>query len=35
MMKCAKIQTYHVKLFVDYLAKLRATPAATARCSIT
>jgi len=26
MMKCAKIQTYHVKLFADYLAKLRATP---------
>ena len=26
MMKCAKIQTYHVKLFVDYLTKLRATP---------
>lgn len=26
MEKCAKIQTYHVKLFADYLAKLRATP---------
>jgi len=26
MEKCARIQTYHVKLFADYLAKLRATP---------
>jgi len=26
MEKCAKIQTYHVKLFADYLEKLRATP---------
>src|SRR5262245_45887104 len=26
MDKCAKIQTYHVKLFADYLEKLRATP---------
>src|SRR5262249_27203669 len=26
MGKCAKIQTYHVKLFADYLEKLRATP---------
>jgi len=26
MDKCARIQTYHVKLFADYLAKLRATP---------
>ena len=24
--KCAKIQTYHVKLFADYLDKLRSTP---------
>src|SRR6266581_1301359 len=26
MEKCAKIQTYHVKLFADYLEKLRSTP---------
>lgn len=26
MEKCAKIQTYHVKLFADYLEKLRKTP---------
>jgi hypothetical protein len=26
MEKCAKIQTYHVKLFAEYLAKLGATP---------
>jgi hypothetical protein len=26
MEKCTRIQTYHVKLFADYLAKLRATP---------
>src|SRR4029450_2620609 len=26
MEKCTKIQTYHVKLFADYLEKLRATP---------
>jgi hypothetical protein len=26
MDKCAKIQTYHVKLLADYLQKLRATP---------
>ncbi len=26
MEKCARIQMYHVKLFADYLAKLRATP---------
>src|SRR5204862_2040596 len=26
MEKCARIQAYHVKLFADYLAKLRATP---------
>jgi len=26
MMKCTKIQTYHMKLFADYLEKLRATP---------
>src|SRR5262249_28489334 len=26
MEKCAKIQTYHVKLFADYLQRLRATP---------
>ena len=26
MEKCAKIQTYHVKLFADYLERLRATP---------
>jgi Protein of unknown function (DUF1552) len=26
MEKCAKIQTYHVKLLADYLQKLRATP---------
>jgi uncharacterized protein DUF1552 len=26
MDKCTKIQTYHVKLFADYLAKLSATP---------
>jgi hypothetical protein len=26
MLKCTKIQTYHVKLFADYLEKLRATP---------
>jgi hypothetical protein len=26
MDKCAKIQTYHVKLFTDYLEKLRSTP---------
>ncbi len=26
MAKCAKIQTYHVKLFADYLEKLRRTP---------
>jgi hypothetical protein len=26
MEKCARIQVYHVKLFADYLAKLRATP---------
>jgi hypothetical protein len=26
MDKCAKIQTYHVRLFADYLEKLRSTP---------
>ena len=26
MEKCAKIQTYHVKLFANYLEKLRSTP---------
>ena len=26
MEKCARIQTYHLKLFADYLEKLRATP---------
>ena len=26
MEKCAKIQTYHVRLFADYLEKLRSTP---------
>jgi hypothetical protein len=26
MEKCAKIQTHHVKLFADYLEKLRSTP---------
>jgi hypothetical protein len=26
MAKCTKIQTYHMQLFADYLAKLRATP---------
>jgi hypothetical protein len=26
MQKCAKIQTYHVQLFANYLAKLRSTP---------
>ena len=26
MEKCARIQTYHVKLFADYLEKLRSTP---------
>jgi hypothetical protein len=26
MEKCAKIQTYHVKLFADYVEKLRSTP---------
>jgi hypothetical protein len=26
MEKCTRIQTYHVKLFADYLAKLQATP---------
>src|SRR5438552_87953 len=26
MEKCAKIQTYHVSLFADYLRKLRSTP---------
>jgi hypothetical protein len=26
MEKCAKIQTYHVKLFADYVDKLRSTP---------
>jgi len=26
MVKCTKIQTYHMKLFADYLEKLRATP---------
>jgi hypothetical protein len=26
MERCAKIQTYHVKLFADYVGKLRATP---------
>src|SRR5262249_47054818 len=26
MEKCAKIQTYHVRLFADYLAKLKSTP---------
>jgi hypothetical protein len=26
MQRCTTIQTYHVKLFADYLAKLRATP---------
>ncbi len=26
MEKCAKIQTYHVRLFADYLRKLRSTP---------
>ena len=26
MDKCAKIQTYHVKLFADYLERLRSTP---------
>jgi len=26
MEKCTRIQTYHVKLFADYLEKLRATP---------
>jgi hypothetical protein len=26
MAKCAIIQTYHIKLFADYLEKLRATP---------
>src|SRR5206468_11915765 len=26
MEKCARIQTYHIKLFADYLDKLRSTP---------
>src|SRR5262249_2521056 len=26
MEKCARIQTYHIKLFADYLEKLRSTP---------
>src|SRR5262249_42434494 len=26
MDKCAKIQTYHIKLFAEYLGKLRSTP---------
>jgi hypothetical protein len=26
MEKCAKIQTYHIRLFADYLEKLRSTP---------
>src|SRR5205823_2131713 len=26
MEKCARIQTYHVRLFADYLEKLRSTP---------
>jgi hypothetical protein len=26
MDKCAKIQTYHIRLFADYLEKLRSTP---------
>jgi hypothetical protein len=26
MEKCAKIQTYHIKLFADYLEKLKSTP---------
>ena len=26
LQKCAAIQTYHVKLFADYLEKLRQTP---------
>ena len=33
--KNVKINTYHMQLFAKFLEKLRATPTATARCSIT
>jgi hypothetical protein len=35
MDKCAKIQTYHVKLFADYLENCGRRRMATGRCSIT